>query len=59
MIYKFKFQPISTEVLKYVSMSILPIAIAKLKFIMHISKTFAIYFIPTYKFIYYATFLFI
>lgn len=59
MIYKFKFQPISTEVLKYVSMSILPITIAKLKFIMHISKTFAIYFIPTYKFIYYATFLFI
>lgn len=46
-----------TEVLKYVGISILPIA--KLKFIMHISKTFAIFFIPTYKFIYYATFLFI
>ena len=59
MIYKFKFQPVSTEVLKYVSMSSLPIAITKLKFTMHISKTFAIFFIPTYKFIYYATFLFI
>lgn len=48
-----------TEVLKYVGISILPITITKLKFIMHISKTFAIFFIPTYKFIYYATFLFI
>lgn len=48
-----------TEVLKYVSMSILPITIAKLKFITHITKTFAVFFIPTYKFIYYATFLFI
>lgn len=52
MIYKFKFQPVSTEVLKYVSMLILPFAITKLKFITHITKTFAIFFISTYKFIY-------